>query len=407
MLAYTGVETVSNLAEEARDPARNVPNAYKLVAGAVFAIYFTLPLDRALGAAGRASVDGEYETLLGLPPEEGGYANDPVLGVVENLGLEGWVLDGARDLRRRPRRDDPLHRHERRRDRRLADHVLDGELPAAAGGVPPAAPALQDAVARARRLRRDRADRRHAAGRRRLSSGRCTRSARRCRSRSRTRRSSRCAPRARRRARLPRATEPARRARRLAALRARRRARDRDLVARDRRAERARRAGPGSAGSRSGSRLRRLPAPVVHESLPRPCARPRSCSARRSTLEYRTIVVPVVRSASRRRRSSGARLAAERGATIVDRCTCSRCRSTGRSTPTWARSRTRRRPARRRAGARRGVRRARRHAARPRALDAARDRRRGDARNAELIVIGRAARPRDGPRSSGGRPTTC
>ena len=44
MLAYTGVETVSNLAEEARDPARTVPAAYKWVAGAVFAIYFTLPL---------------------------------------------------------------------------------------------------------------------------------------------------------------------------------------------------------------------------------------------------------------------------------------------------------------------------------------------------------------------------
>jgi len=36
MLAYTGVETVSNLAEEAREPARSVPDAYKLVAGAVF-----------------------------------------------------------------------------------------------------------------------------------------------------------------------------------------------------------------------------------------------------------------------------------------------------------------------------------------------------------------------------------
>ena len=43
MLAYTGVETVSNLAEEVRDPVRSVPNAYKLVALAVFAIFFTLP----------------------------------------------------------------------------------------------------------------------------------------------------------------------------------------------------------------------------------------------------------------------------------------------------------------------------------------------------------------------------
>ena len=94
MLAYTGVETVSNLAEEARDPVRSVPNAYKLVAGAVFAIYFTLPLV-ALSALPVREIDGEQTTLLALPPEEGGYANDPVLGVVANLGLEGIMLDAA------------------------------------------------------------------------------------------------------------------------------------------------------------------------------------------------------------------------------------------------------------------------------------------------------------------------
>src|SRR6266498_853131 len=44
MIAYTGIETVSNLAEEARDPARNIPASIKLVAAAVFAIYFTMPL---------------------------------------------------------------------------------------------------------------------------------------------------------------------------------------------------------------------------------------------------------------------------------------------------------------------------------------------------------------------------
>ena len=92
MLAYTGVETVSNLAEEVRDPVRNVPNAYRLVAYAVFAIYFTLPLI-ALSALPVQLIDGELTTLLALPPEEGGYANDPILGVVQNLGLEGGVLD--------------------------------------------------------------------------------------------------------------------------------------------------------------------------------------------------------------------------------------------------------------------------------------------------------------------------
>src|ERR1700693_1224404 len=43
MIAYTGIETVSNLAEEARDPLRSIPKAISGVAIAVFAIYFTLP----------------------------------------------------------------------------------------------------------------------------------------------------------------------------------------------------------------------------------------------------------------------------------------------------------------------------------------------------------------------------
>jgi APA family basic amino acid/polyamine antiporter len=94
MLAYTGVETVSNLAEEVRDPVRSVPNAYKLIALAVFAIFFTLPFV-ALSALPVEEIGGELTTLLALPPEEGGYANDPVLGVVENLGLEGYLLDAA------------------------------------------------------------------------------------------------------------------------------------------------------------------------------------------------------------------------------------------------------------------------------------------------------------------------
>ncbi len=92
MLAYTGVETVSNLAEEARDPVRTVPNAYKLVALAVFAIYFTLPAI-ALSAMPVERIDGEWTTLLALPPEEGGYANDPILGLVANIGVEGRLLD--------------------------------------------------------------------------------------------------------------------------------------------------------------------------------------------------------------------------------------------------------------------------------------------------------------------------
>jgi APA family basic amino acid/polyamine antiporter len=91
MLAYTGVETVSNLAEEARDPSRSVPAAYKLVAGAVFAIYFTLPLV-ALSAMPVTRYKGGWSTELARGPEEGGHANDPVLGIVDNLGLHGSTL---------------------------------------------------------------------------------------------------------------------------------------------------------------------------------------------------------------------------------------------------------------------------------------------------------------------------
>jgi APA family basic amino acid/polyamine antiporter len=94
MIAYTGIETVSNLAEEARDPVRSVPRAISWVAIAVFAIYFTLPLI-ALSALPVIKQGGEYVTLLGQDPPEG-YKNDPVLGLVENLDLHGLLLSGAK-----------------------------------------------------------------------------------------------------------------------------------------------------------------------------------------------------------------------------------------------------------------------------------------------------------------------
>src|ERR671935_1524290 len=64
MIAYTGIETVSNLAEEARNPARDVPRAISWVGVAVFAIYFTLPMI-ALSALPVRHASSGYETLLG------------------------------------------------------------------------------------------------------------------------------------------------------------------------------------------------------------------------------------------------------------------------------------------------------------------------------------------------------
>jgi APA family basic amino acid/polyamine antiporter len=94
MIAYTGIETVSNLAEEARDPPRDIPRAITWVAGAVFAIYFTLPLI-ALSALPVHKTAHGYQTLLGVGPKDGGFQNDPVLGLVDHLGLHGRVLHSA------------------------------------------------------------------------------------------------------------------------------------------------------------------------------------------------------------------------------------------------------------------------------------------------------------------------
>src|SRR5439155_184369 len=83
MIAYTGIETVSNLAEEARDPVRSIPRSITLVAIAVFAIYFTLPWI-ALSAMPVVHHGTSYVTQLGQDPPHG-FKNDPVLGLVENL----------------------------------------------------------------------------------------------------------------------------------------------------------------------------------------------------------------------------------------------------------------------------------------------------------------------------------
>src|SRR5207248_5663101 len=62
-----------------------------LVAIAVYAIYFTLPLI-ALSALPVHLIDGKQTTLLALPPEKGGFQNDPVLGLVEHMSIHGALL---------------------------------------------------------------------------------------------------------------------------------------------------------------------------------------------------------------------------------------------------------------------------------------------------------------------------
>ena len=104
MLAYTGIETVANMAEEASDPGTQVPKAVNLVVLAVLGVYAgisvvalsALPVDpprRRLQrrAQTEPSATPGYATALG-----GFFENDPVLGVIEHLGLHGTVLKLAK-----------------------------------------------------------------------------------------------------------------------------------------------------------------------------------------------------------------------------------------------------------------------------------------------------------------------
>jgi APA family basic amino acid/polyamine antiporter len=91
MLAYTGIETVSNLAEEARDFGTTIPRGIAGVVAAVAVIYTFLP---AVALSAMPVENGE--TILALPKEEGGYADDPILGVVENMDL--GVLQHASEI---------------------------------------------------------------------------------------------------------------------------------------------------------------------------------------------------------------------------------------------------------------------------------------------------------------------
>src|SRR3954453_4465317 len=77
MVAYTGIETISNMAEEAKDYTHTIPRGIGAVVIAVVAIYAFLP---SVALSAMPVVDGK--TALATT-----YAGDPVLGVVKNIDL--------------------------------------------------------------------------------------------------------------------------------------------------------------------------------------------------------------------------------------------------------------------------------------------------------------------------------
>jgi APA family basic amino acid/polyamine antiporter len=104
MVAYTGIETVSNMAEEAKDPGRDVPKSINLVVIAVLGVYAGISVV-ALSAlpvihhgAGYSAALQESFKHPGFATALGGhFENDPVLGIVSRLGLHGTVLTLTKD----------------------------------------------------------------------------------------------------------------------------------------------------------------------------------------------------------------------------------------------------------------------------------------------------------------------
>ncbi len=92
MIAFTGIETVSNLAEETKNPTKNVPRSMLSVFAAVLVMYTLIPVVALSAMPVFREADGGFATELGDK-----FINDPVLGIVENLGvgfttiLEVWV----------------------------------------------------------------------------------------------------------------------------------------------------------------------------------------------------------------------------------------------------------------------------------------------------------------------------
>jgi APA family basic amino acid/polyamine antiporter len=93
-IAYTGIETISNMAGEAKDEDTTIPASIRRVMIAVFAIYFTLPMIALSALPVECDAAGECQTLLGVAAEDGGYANNPIVGIVEAMEL-GALQSGA------------------------------------------------------------------------------------------------------------------------------------------------------------------------------------------------------------------------------------------------------------------------------------------------------------------------
>ena len=82
MIAFTGIETVSNLAEETRNPTKNIPRSVFSVFAVVLVLYTLIPMVALSAMPVFQTADGGFATELSDT-----FINNPVLGIVEHLPL--------------------------------------------------------------------------------------------------------------------------------------------------------------------------------------------------------------------------------------------------------------------------------------------------------------------------------
>ena len=148
MVAYTGIETISNMSEEARDAIADDPARDRAGGARGGRPLRAAAGDRALGDAGRRRT----RTASSRPSSATTFADDPVLGIVENLGLSAGLTDVLRVYVGILAAVILLIATNAGADRALAADLLDGPAPPAARDPARDPSAVQDALRRDHRL---------------------------------------------------------------------------------------------------------------------------------------------------------------------------------------------------------------------------------------------------------------
>ena len=83
MIAYTGIETISNMAEEAKDEATTIPAAINRVRHRGVRDLLHAAGGRAVARCPSQDATASTRPSSACTEEEGGFAGDPILGVVK------------------------------------------------------------------------------------------------------------------------------------------------------------------------------------------------------------------------------------------------------------------------------------------------------------------------------------